>query len=219
MKGKAMVNHKVIIVKKTDVSDLETLKKHPKVIKYIETPYDYVFFEYYDDALFKSWNGSPEVKYNPEIIAEVNKIEMVIQDLLSPLYSNVDDEKNIFMTGMQIFIDDTLYDRPTVKRLRYLNLKYNNTKSTPLHGLILSVKFKKLNDKYKAGYEKILDEWIVWAKEKYYLKSCSSIEYIEEHVCKVIIDFNSNVDICILALYMMLNEMRSKSSIDYICFN
>jgi hypothetical protein len=216
MESNNIINHYIRIVKREDVEDIGKLKNNTNVVMCVEGPSDYIFFEYYDNALWQFWNGTPDIKYNPELIAEVNRIEMEIQSLLSPLYSKVDDVNYKFMTGMQLFIGDTLFSRSNVKKLRYVNLKRNNIKALPLHGLMFLVKFKKNNDNIKAVYEKALDKWVAWAKDISYLKSISSVEYIEEDIAKVIIDFNTNVNVCILALFMMINDLKIKSEIDYV---
>jgi hypothetical protein len=207
-----------MIVKREDVKDISKLKNHKNVTMFVGGPRDYIFFEYYDEIFLKRWNGPPEVRNDPELLDRLNQIEMEMQDLLSPLYSKVDDQKNIFMTGMHLFIEDTLFDHPTIKRRRYVNLKHDSRKAPSLHGLKFSVKFKKCDDKYKKTYEKTLSEWAAWAKENGYLKKISPIVYVEEDVGTVRIDFESKASVCIVALFMLLNDMKSKNAIDYLSF-
>jgi hypothetical protein len=77
-----MRKHEVIIVKKSD-ADLEKIKNHPKVIKYIEAPFDYVFFEYFDEIFLKVWSDDPEVRNNQSVREAARVIEYEFVDLLS----------------------------------------------------------------------------------------------------------------------------------------
>jgi hypothetical protein len=206
-----MRKHEVTIVKKSDVADLERLKNHPKVIKYIEAPFDYVFFEYFDEIFLKVWSDDPKERNNQSVREAMKVIEYDIVDLLKPLYSQLNN--NLFITGYEIYLNETMYSYRTIKQKRSYIPPDHFKRDLPLENIIFKVFLRHGLKKYKIAYEKVLNEWIKWGKDSTFIKSVTPVVYNDDDIAMIKIDFNSNVADCMVALLRMLDDTRSKTAI------
>ena len=199
----------ISIVQKSNLTDYESLRKHKKIVRLIEIPYNYVFFEFWDDAFLDIYNK--EKKYYADPVLKEKAIELRDEEnaLIKPLYDKATSDN--FVTSLGFWLNRCAYEMPILRKERFIETMYG--KVDPIgQDCTFEAIFKELNEKNKIAFEKVINDWKQWASGLSLWKSCQLISY-DEKMAIMGIHFNEKFEDALAALIIMLNHTRLKTGV------
>jgi hypothetical protein len=207
------MKHPITIARKKDLTDYESLCRHPKIIKFINLPHDYVLFEFWD-PLFEEIFGKNvnDISHNIYTDPELKRKAILLSDeersFIEPLYRRETLLNGVSAFGFTINNNYYLFNVLRSERLIKLGDYFDNKILEP--ECLIKINFKNLDIKKQKAFEKVIIDWHEWTDSLNIKTNPGNITYSEK-VALFTATFKEGFEDAYATLIIMFNETKLKT--------
>jgi len=150
------------LARRSDLADYEGLRRHPKVGRVLDLPYDYVMFDFWDDAFTQIFDKTKAYHADPILRAKATELRAEEEALVKPLYDRAADTN--FVTSWGFTLNQRSYEMPLLRKERFIETQYFKVEAIPMKCEINAV-FKGLTEQRRDAFEQVIENWKKWDAE------------------------------------------------------